>query len=332
MANNTRAVAVITGASSGIGLATAIRFAEEGYDVVLAARRQKELDEAALQCKEYGADALAIATDTTSDTAVHDLAKAAIKKYGRIDVWVNNAGVYLTGKFEDAPLEDMRRVMDTNFFGYVHGAHAALTQFRKQGYGTLIDVSSVNAIAQQPYIGIYSASKAAIRALDESLRMELRLEELQDDIHICTVMPAAIDTNLYQNAANYTGRHVRALEPVYDPEYVAKHIVGLCEHPRREVILGSAGKLMALQRSHMPKRYEKQFSKYTEKDLLADEPATMTDGNLFNPLADHRGMHGGWRDRRLRADKLNAAVGAGIATAAGLVALGFVLSKRMRHT
>jgi len=316
----TRPIAVVTGASSGIGLATALAFAQEGYDVVLAARRKKELDEVAKRCNTLGAATLVVPTDTSDDKAVHTLAEAAIQRFHHIDVWVNDAGVYLTGKFESVPLEDMRRVFDTNFFGYVHGSHAALTEFRRAGHGTLINISSVNAAAPQPYVGVYGASKAAVRSLDESLRMELRLDGLHHDIHVCTVMPASIDTNLFQNSANYTGQEVQALEPVYDPAYVAKQIVKLARRPKRQIIIGPAGKLMALENAHMPGMYERQMSKYTQDDLLDDAPATLTDGNLFAPTSLHRGVRGGWRERRRRGDRVNIRIGATLLgiTAAGL--------------
>lgn len=176
-----RKVAVVTGASSGIGMATALGFAEKGYNVVLAARRLDELKDVARRCEEYGIDAVSVMADVSDDAAVYSLGQTAIDTFGRIDVWVNNAAVYLVGKFEDLPLKDMHRLMDTNFFGYIHGSHTALRQFRRQGFGTIINVSSVNAAAPQPYVSIYSASKAAIRAFDESLLMELKLEGIDTD-------------------------------------------------------------------------------------------------------------------------------------------------------
>lgn len=323
-----RPVAVITGASSGIGLATALEFAEHDYNVVLAARRMDELQEAARQCEEIGVEALAVMTDVSSDDEVQDLAAQAVEAFGHIDVWINNAGVYMVGKFQELPLEDIHRLMDVNFFGYVHGSYAALNAFRDQGYGTLINVASVNAAAPQPYISIYSASKAAIRALDESIRMELRLEGVADDIHVCTVLPAAIDTNLYQNAANYSGHDIQAIEPVYDPSFVAKRIRQLAEKPRREKYVGPVGTMMALQRTHMPGSYEKRMGSYTEKDLLTDEEAQDTSGNLFEPLYENRGIRGGWRDKRVRADRFNIVSGATAAALVGLIGLGIFFVKK----
>lgn len=325
-----RKVAVITGASSGIGMATALEFAANDYNVVVAARRMDELKEVARRSEELGVESLAVMTDVSSDDEMHELCSQAVEAFGHIDVWINNAGVYLVGKFQDLPLKDMQRLMDVNFFGYVHGSHAALGQFRKQGYGNLINVSSVNAAAPQPYVSVYSASKAAIRALDESIRMELRLEGLLGKINVCTVMPAGIDTNLFQNGANYSGKRVQAIEPVYDPSYVAKRIYQLAKKPKREKYVGPVGTLMALQRTHLPSMYEKQVGTFTDMDLLSDKDAAPTSGNLYEPLAGNRGIRGGWREKRLRADHFNMITGGVLATAAGLISLSLLLANKRR--
>ncbi len=326
-----RKVAVITGASSGIGRATALEFAEMGYDLAIGARRLEELQQAGEECEAFGVSVLPVLFDAAEDESVHDMAREVIETYGRIDVWINNAGVYMVGKFEDLPLKDMRRVMEVNFFGYVHGSHAALTQFRKQGYGTLINVSSVNAAAPQPYVSIYSASKAAIRAMDESLRMELKLEGLADKIKVCTAFPASIDTNLFQNAANYSGKEIRAIEPVYDPAYVAKRLYQLAEKPKREKYIGPVGTFMALQRTHMPGAYEKQVGKFTNHELLGEHSESPSVGNLYAPLTFNRGVRGGWRETRIRADWFNMATGAIFAAMMGLIGYSYVMSKK-RHT
>jgi short-subunit dehydrogenase len=320
-----RKVAVITGASSGIGLATALQFAEKGYNVVLAARRMSELQEVARQCEEKGVESLSVETDVSRESDIRDLCSQAVEAFGFVNVWVNNAGVYIAGKFQDIPIEDMRRLMDVNLFGYIYGSRAALRQFREQGYGTLINVSSVNASAPQPYVSIYSASKAAIRALDEAIRMELRLDGLLGKINVCTIMPASVDTNLFQNGANYTGKQVQAIEPVYDPAYVAKRIWQLAENPRREKYVGPAGTFLALQRSHTPGSYEKRISAFTAADLLAGEPMENTTGNLYGSIEANRGMRGGWREKRIRGDRFNMATGASLAALAGLLSFGVYL-------
>jgi short-subunit dehydrogenase len=328
--DNQKKVAVITGASSGIGYATAVEFAKNGYNVVLVARRQRMLREVAERCEDQGAKALVVTADVTDESAVQKVAEATRYEFGHFDVWINGAAVSLFAKFEEAPLEDFRRVIETNLFGYVHGSRMALKQFKEQGYGTLINIGSVTAGAPQPYTSAYVASKYAIRGLSESIRMELELEGLAHKIHVCSVMPASIDTNLFQNAANYTHREVRALEPVYDPSYVAKHIVKLVQHPKREVIVGPAGKMMVAEHAVMRGMYEKVASKMIDKNHLGKRGAEDSSGNLYEPIQENTGMRGGWREQRVRADRLNVTVGAATAFLAGAAGLSYMLLKRRK--
>ncbi len=152
------AVVVITGASSGIGRATAIGFARQGAAVVLAARREWALREIAESCERLGVPTLVVPTDTTDEDAVRALVQAALERFGRIDVWVNNAGVGLYARFEDTPAADFRKVIETNFFGYVHGARAVLPHFYRQGHGVLINNASIMARVPGPYVSAYAAS------------------------------------------------------------------------------------------------------------------------------------------------------------------------------
>ena len=122
--------AVITGASSGIGKATAIAFAKQGYRLVLAARREKALELTATVCRQYGADVLVVPSDMSNETTVHELSRRAIEKYGSYSVWVNDAGVYMDGKFLETPIKAYRRVIDVNLFGSIYGMREALTHFK----------------------------------------------------------------------------------------------------------------------------------------------------------------------------------------------------------
>ncbi len=286
-------VVVITGASSGIGRATALEFARKGATLLLAARREAALHELAEECKSMGGDALAVPTDVTKGEDVQALARRAITEYGRIDVWVNNAAVTLFGRFEECPPEVYRRVIETNLFGYIHGARAVLPYFREQGRGVLINMDSVVGQAPQPYTSAYVVSKYGIRGLANCLRMELHLDQAPN-IHICTVMPASIDTPLFQHAANYTGRMTKALNPVYSAETVAQTVVRLAEKPKREVIVGGAGHMMASQAKYMPGLYERMAAKQIDQDHFADKPAPPSEGNLFEPMPEYTSVSGGW--------------------------------------
>jgi NAD(P)-dependent dehydrogenase (short-subunit alcohol dehydrogenase family) len=300
---------VITGASSGIGRATALEFARRGAALVLAARGEDGLKTAADECRRLGAEVLAIPTDVTDEDAVRRLAQQAVAHFGRIDTWVNDAAVTLFGSVENAPMEDFRRVVETNLYGYVHGARAVLPVFRAQGEGVLINVSSVVGRVGQPYTSAYTASKHAVRALSMSLRQELWLDGVRG-VHVCTVMPGVIDTPLFQHAANYTGRAVRAVPPVYTAERVARTIVRLARRPRREVYVGPAARVMAWRRLRRPASTERQMARLTDKAHLSRKrTAKPTSGNLYRPLPVS--LAGGWHGAvRTAARRIVMATGA----------------------
>ena len=289
------AVVVITGASSGIGRATAITFARQGARVVVAARREEPLQEVVAECERAGGRALAVPTDVTDEPGVHALAEAALGAFGHLDVWVNNASVGLYARFEDAPADLFRQVIETNQFGYIHGARAALAAFRRQGdRGVLINVSSIAGTVAMPYASAYVMSKHAVRGLGATLREELSLEGASD-IHVCTVLPATIDTPFFQHAANYTGKAVKAMPPVYSPESVARTIARLAERPEREVFVGNSARVFNMQQLVLPGPTEKMMAGMAHKmHLDQDQPVPPTDGNLLAPMLEGTSIHGGW--------------------------------------
>jgi NAD(P)-dependent dehydrogenase (short-subunit alcohol dehydrogenase family) len=298
-------VVVITGASSGIGRATALRFARKRARLVLAARSTEALEAVAKDCRKRGAKAIVVPTDVTDPEAVQALAARAVDEFGRLDVWVNNAAVSVFGRITDVPLKDFQRVLDVNVSGYVHGARAALPHLRNQGSGVLINVSSIVGEIAQPYTAAYSMSKAAVRALGVSIRWELRLDGATG-IKVCTVMPATIDTRFFQHAANYTGRQVVAMPPVYTPQRVARAIVKLSRKPKRETVVGPGGRLLALQHKFTPGAVDGTMAVQVDKTHLSRHGAAPdSTGNLYQPSEEGRkgSVEGGWGGRRRTAQR-----------------------------
>jgi NAD(P)-dependent dehydrogenase (short-subunit alcohol dehydrogenase family) len=289
-------VAVITGASSGIGRATALRYAAMGAAVVLASRRRQALTKLAAECAELGGRALAVPTDVTDPGQVDALARRAVDEFGRIDVWVNNAAVSVFAPFLEMPLDDLRRVLDVNILGYVYGARAALRVMTGQGSGSLVNVASIVGEVPQPYTAPYGMSKAAVRALGVSLRQELALQKAKH-ISVSTVLPATIDTPFFRHSANYTGREVLAMPPVYSPEAVAKAIERVARKPRNEVVVGgAAGPALVRRHRKSPAPVEAQMALQTEKTHLSrDDRAAATTGILYYPAPDADAeVTGGW--------------------------------------
>jgi short-subunit dehydrogenase len=284
---------VITGASSGIGLATALAFARRGDRLVLAARDEASLDEAAARVRAEGAEAIAVPTDVSSERRVEELARAAFDAFGRLDVWINNAAVTAFGLFERIPAEVFRQVIETDLIGTANGARAAVPIFKRQGGGTLVNVASMVSYVPQPYATPYVASKTAIRAFGECLRMELSLERARD-VHVCTVMPESVDTPLFDNAANFAGRAARPMPPLLSPEEVAAAIVRVVERPRRELFVGHAGRMATLMHSLTPALFERTMARQVDRNHFQRRPAAPDTGNVLAPLGAGAYVHGGW--------------------------------------
>lgn len=284
-------VVVITGASSGAGRATAIEFAKHGAHLVLAARREPALNEVAKECEEAGAKALVVVTNVTNISAMKHLAKAANDFGGRIDVWVNNAGVLAAGKFEETPAEVHDQVIQTNLLGYLHGAHAVLPYFKKQGYGLLINNISVGGWFPTPYAVGYTASKFGLRGFSEALRGELKD---WPRIQVCDLFPGFLDTPGIQHAANYTGHSLRPAPPVYNPMRVAKAIVSISAAPRSAQTIGSAATFLRAAHFFFPVLSRNLTAQFIKTYLRHADPIDPTSGNLFEPVQYGSSIHGGW--------------------------------------
>jgi NAD(P)-dependent dehydrogenase (short-subunit alcohol dehydrogenase family) len=283
------ATVVITGASSGIGRAAALAFARRGAQVVAAARRDAPLQSLVSECERVGSRALAVPTDVADEAAVDELARRAVEHFGRFDVWVNNAGVYLAGPFEDVPSSDFRRVIEVNLLGYVHGTRAALRQFRQQGRGLLVNNSSIAGVVPMPYFSAYTAAKFGVLGLGLALRQELR----GTGIEVCTVLPSSVDTPIFQHAGNYAGRPLRAMTPSYDPEAAARTIVGLAARPRRVTVVGGFGRVLTWLYPLMPGIVERAATATIRRQHFRDGVRPATSGNLRTPMQEGTGSDGG---------------------------------------
>ncbi|MGJ7918397.1 SDR family oxidoreductase [Massilia sp. LXY-6] len=242
-------VMVLTGATSGIGLVTARTAAEAGVRLVLAARDGDALDTLAQELRQRGAEALTVAADVGNPADVERIGQAAIERFGRIDTWVNNAGIGVYGSQEQVTLEDMQRVMATNFWGVVHGSLTAVKLMKQHGGGAIINVGSEVSDRAVPLIGTYAASKHAVKAFTESLRMEL--EKAQ--ISLTLIKPASIDTPFTAHARNYMEYEPDLPPPIYAPELVAKTILHAAETPERDLFVGGRARLISTLGAVLPR-------------------------------------------------------------------------------
>jgi short-subunit dehydrogenase len=237
-------IVVVTGASSGIGRATAVGLGERGASVVLAARNRQALEEAAAETERAGGHALAVPTDVAEWEQVRDLARAAVARFGRIDTWVNNAAISSYGTVEQMDVDEIHRMVQVNLMGQIHGMKAALSQMRSQGSGTIINVASALAERSVPLQAAYCATKHAVKGFTESLRLELEGDGVPVDVVL--VMPSSINTPLFRHARSKIGVKPMPIPPVYEPRVVAEAIARLAERPQRQAVVGGAGKAMVI--------------------------------------------------------------------------------------
>ncbi|HWE53830.1 MAG TPA: SDR family oxidoreductase [Bryobacteraceae bacterium] len=228
---------VITGASSGIGLATARMAVNRGARVVVAARAQRALETLENELNREGKHAVHVAADVTSRDDVHRIAETAMNTFGGFDTWVNDAGTSVYGRITEVPVDDERSLFDVNFWGAVYGMKEAVAHLRKKS-GALINVGSEVSDHAIPLQGAYSASKHALKAYTDALRIEIEKEKLP--ISVTLIKPTGIATPFFEHAKNYTDAEPIAPPPVYAPEVVAEAILYAAETPTRDFLVGES--------------------------------------------------------------------------------------------
>ena len=235
---------------------------------------------------------LAVPIDVTEPDQVRDLKDAAINAFGGIDVWANNAGTSMWGRFEEIPLESQSRLVELNLLGAMNGSHAVLPHFfERGGRGVIVNVSSIFGRVPMPFAASYTASKAGLAGFTEALRAELAP---RSEIEVCCVYPAYVDTPTYLNSANYTGRALRPVPPVVPPERVAQRIVGLALRPRRSVRVGVLNAL-ALPYGIAPDAAGRLVARLGGRFLFGSGPSSPdSDGGLFGTVAGRAEARGDW--------------------------------------
>jgi short-subunit dehydrogenase len=270
-------VMVITGASSGIGLATAKAAAERGVKLVLAARSGDTLDTIAADINALGGEAIFTVADVSQRAQVENIAQEAIQHFGRIDTWVNDAGGSIYGRIEEISEEDNRRLFDTNFWGVVNGSLVAMPYLKENG-GALINVGSEVSDAVVPLQGMYSASKHAVKGFTDALRVEVQ-EIDESPISITLIQPTAVDTPFPQHAKNYMDREPKLPDPKIDPAKVADAILDAATSPHRAIKVGAMSKLNTTMQHLMPGIAQKMEGKQADRQHY-DEPPRNPDGAL----------------------------------------------------
>ena len=316
-------VIVITGASSGIGLVTARQAAALGARVVLAARNEHGLQTAVTGIRREGGRAIHVAADVSDRDHVEGIAAAAVREFGRIDTWVNNAAVSMYGRITELSIDEMRRQMDVNYWGQVYGSITAVRHLRGRG-GALVNIGSALCDRAIPLQGNYCAAKHALKAFTDALRMEL--EEEGVPISVTLVKPASIDTPFFEKARTYLGVEPQPVPPVYAPEVVSEVILEAARRPIRELIAGGSGAKLSAAR-FTPRLADLYMERWTFDAQRTDKPANGRPDNLYAPVAEDGGERGRtWSGHTRRSSlytraflrpRAAAVVSAGLALAVG---------------
>lgn len=281
-------VIAVTGASSGIGLCTALMAAERGARIAMISRSEAILQEMASAIRSEGGDALAIGADVSNRQEVDAAVEAVVQRFGRIDTWVNNAGVAIYGRLTEVSEQDSRRLFDVNFWGVVHGSLAALPHLARSG-GALINIGSELSDAVVPLQGMYAASKHAVKGFTDALRVEI--ERIgQAPVSVVLIQPTAVDTPYPEHARNYMDREPKVPDPMLEPTRVANAILNAAVEGGRDVTVGAMAAMNTAVSKLLP-RLADRLAVLQGARQQRDSAPRQREGALYQPSQDGR-IHG----------------------------------------
>jgi short-subunit dehydrogenase len=324
-------VIVITGASSGIGLATARIAGKRGAKLALIARNEEVLREICEELNGQGIPAIYVAIDVASREAVERAADIVRRQYGRIDTWVNNAGTGLFSKLEELADEDHRRLFDTNYWGVVYGSLIALNHLRERG-GAIVNLGSIVSDMVTPQQAAYSATKHAVKGFTEGLRQEVL--QSKAPVSVTLIKPSAIDTPFGVHARNYMDEEGKVPPPAYHPDLVAEAILHAAETPTLTLTVGGAGQMMVWMANLMPALSDRLFTSKTFVNMLKQDRPAPTEDTLYGPVDAHPSTIGQqkidrrssmWTQAQMHAPPIGAILGF-----AALAAIGYLAATWQR--
>lgn len=326
-------VIVITGASSGIGLVTARMAAARGARVVLVARSAQSLQQLSGEIQAQGGDAHVVVADVSRQEDVRTAALQAIDRFGGFDTWINNAGTGMYGEIEQTPIEDMRQLFETNFWGVVYGSLEAVSHLKARG-GALINLGSVESERAMPLQGVYAASKHAVKAFTDALRMELEADGAP--VSITLIKPGAIDTPFTLNARNHLDTQPKHVPPVYAPQAVARAILHCAEHPVRDVYAGSGGKSVAAMGYYAPRLTDRLMEQFVIPGSESGQPARPRDENGLARPSNNLQERGNYPGHVMRTSlytqaSLHPAITSAVVAGAGMALSAWLRGRSMRH-
>lgn len=327
MAKHEDRVVVVTGASAGVGRAVARAFGEQRAKVALIARTREALDDAAREIERAGGEAMVLPLDVADAAAVEHAADEVVARWGRIDVWVNDAMVSVFSPVKEMKAEEFRRVTEVDYLGFVHGTKAALKHMLPRDRGHVIQIGSALVYRSIPLQSAYCASKAAIRGFTDSLRCELYHDK--SHVKLSMVQLPAVNTPQFDVVRSRMPRHPQPVPPIFQPEVIARAVTWVADHPTRELWVGWSAVKAILGQKLIPGLLDRYLGRIGYAAQQTDQPVSPgRRDDVDGPLPGDRGAHGDFdpRAKGFSAElwfRMNRRRIAGVVAAAAALAVGY---------